>query len=137
MSAFLSNFLVKMRQRLLARATSLKAMAVGLLSAPTSPREYEEYAEAINAKSEEEAAGNNCKKHQSRRKSLFDWGSKANTSNNEVQGFEERLKSLQEYVRKKEKRPHYSQIHGGKIEVMTADDDPINQVYIPIIAAGY
>jgi hypothetical protein len=37
---------------------------------------------------------------------------------------------MQEFLsRKKEKRPHYSQVFGGKFEIMSADDDPINQVF--------
>ena len=40
----------------------------------------------------------------------------------------ERLQSLDQFAKEKAKRPHHSQLHEGKIEVLVADDDPINQV---------
>ena len=40
----------------------------------------------------------------------------------------ERLQSLDQFAKEKAKRPHHSQLHDGKIEVLIADDDPINQV---------
>ncbi len=113
---------------MLARATSLRDLAgfVGLYSAPCSPREYEPLSTtAETAKYQKEK-----KKARTRRKSLFEWGSNSDSTNTDIHVVNDRLKSLQEYVRKKERRPHYSQLHGGKIEVMTADDDPINQVLV-------
>ena len=40
----------------------------------------------------------------------------------------ERLQSLNQFVKEKARRPNHSQTHDGKIEVLIADDDPINQV---------
>ena len=45
----------------------------------------------------------------------------------------ERLQSLEQFVKEKARRPHYSQLHDGKIEVLIADDDPINQVQSPFV----
>ena len=45
----------------------------------------------------------------------------------------ERLQSLDQFVKEKARRPHYSQLHDGKIEVLIADDDPINQVQSPFV----
>ena len=41
----------------------------------------------------------------------------------------ERLSALAQLAKEKEKRPHYSELNGGKIEALVADDDPINQVF--------
>ena len=111
-----------MQQRIM--AMSRRALA-GMLSAPTSPRDRDE---KLNAKSDCGASTQNSKKQRPRRQSLAEWGSKTNILNSDINIVQERLQSLQEYVRKKEKRPHFSQIHCGKIEVLTADDDPVNQV---------
>jgi hypothetical protein len=66
------------------------------------------------------------RKSRSRRQSMIEWGS--NPSGSDMAVLEERRKCMQEFVRKKERRPHYSQVFGGKFEIMSADDDPINQV---------
>jgi hypothetical protein len=60
---------------------------------------------------------------------MVEWG--ANPSGNgaeTLESLERRRQNMKEFVRKKERRPHHSQIHGGKFEIMSADDDPINQV---------
>ena len=108
-----------MRQRLLAKAANLRASA----STPTSPREGSKFVSALDDSKIAELS-----RRRPRRNSLFEWGKSSFRS--EIIGVDQRLKALQEYVKKKEKRPHYSQIHGGKIEVMTADDDQINQVFL-------
>jgi hypothetical protein len=41
----------------------------------------------------------------------------------------ERLSYLSQIAQEKERRPHYSDLNGGKIEALVADDDPINQVF--------
>ncbi len=114
----------------MARATSLREMVgfPGRLSEPCSPRGYEQLGEKSSNAEEAAKYRKDRKKSRTRRKSSFEWGSNSDLTNTDIQGVQDRLRSLQEYVRKKERRPHYSQIHGGKIEVMTADDDPINQV---------
>jgi CheY-like chemotaxis protein len=58
---------------------------------------------------------------------MVEWGT--NPSGTDISVVKERRASMQEFLsRKKEKRPHYSQVFGGKFEIMSADDDPINQV---------
>jgi CheY-like chemotaxis protein len=67
------------------------------------------------------------RKPRSRRHSMVEWGT--NPSGTDISVVKERRASMQEFLsRKKEKRPHYSQVFGGKFEIMSADDDPINQV---------
>ena len=56
---------------------------------------------------------------------MIEWGT--NPSGTDIAVVRERRASVAEFVRKKEKRPHYSQVFGGKFEIMSADDDPINQ----------
>ena len=117
-----------MRQRLLAKAANLRASA----STPTSPRDYmksdlsSETQIALDDSKIGDVSSTQSRRSRPRRNSLFEWGK--NSFRAEVLGVEKRLKALQEYVKKKDKRLHYSQVHGGKIEVMTADDDQINQV---------
>jgi hypothetical protein len=41
----------------------------------------------------------------------------------------ERLSSLSQNAQEKGRRPHHSDLNGGKIEALVADDDPINQVF--------
>ena len=57
---------------------------------------------------------------------MIEWGT--NPDGTDIAVVRERRASMQEFVKKKEKRPHYSQVFGGKFEIMSADDDPINQV---------
>jgi hypothetical protein len=113
-----------MRQRLLAKAANLRASA----STPTSPREYLKNSLSCSTQMamDDSTVTDVSRRSRPRRNSLFEWGK--NSFRTEILGVEKRLKALQEYVKKKDKRPHYSQMHGGKIEVMTADDDQINQV---------
>ena len=73
------------------------------------------------------AANAISRKPRSRRHSMVEWGT--NPSGTDISVVKERRASMQEFLsRKKEKRPHYSQVFGGKFEIMSADDDPINQV---------
>ena len=71
------------------------------------------------------AASPAAPKPRSRRNSIIEWGT--NPSGADIAIVGERRASAAECIRKKEKRLLYSQRFQGKFEILSADDDPINQ----------
>ena len=91
-----------MRQRLLAKAATLRAAA----STPTSPRSDQIFGVNSSLKqlsqlssSDDSRLDDLSKRSRPRRNSLFEWG--RNSFRIEIIGVEKRLKALQEYVKKK------------------------------------